>query len=71
MGTAKKAMTAGFAKKVPPGPPVTSNYRVDPGHPCYGCRMYTNPCVYPCFRRAGKTLAPVAPLKSKSTSGGK
>ena len=37
-----------FMQEVPPGPPVGCEYRVPADHPCYGCRMYANPCVYPC-----------------------
>jgi len=33
---------------IPPGPPIGCEYRVSEEHPCYGCRMYANPCLYPC-----------------------
>ena len=35
-------------QEVPQGPPVGCEYRVPKDHPCYGCRMCANPCVYPC-----------------------
>ena len=38
------------------GPPVGYEYRVPEGHPCYGCRMYANPCVYPCNKFREKKI---------------
>ncbi len=47
---------AKMMQEVPPGPPVGCRYRVPKGHPCYGCRMYANPCVYPCNRFRSRKL---------------
>lgn len=43
-------------QEVPPGPPVGCEYHVPRGHPCYGCRMYANPCVYPCNKFREKKI---------------
>ena len=43
-------------RQVPPGPPISNGYRVPEGHPCYGCRMFANPCYYPCNRFREKKI---------------
>ena len=48
MSRAKHGLPPWIQAAIPPGPPIGCEYRVPEGHPCYGCRMYTNPCLYPC-----------------------
>lgn len=68
----RKGLTPGQYKRIPPGPPVGCDYRVPKGHPCSGCPMYTNPCVYPCSRCKPKPIMSVLPSnKANSVSGGK
>ena len=56
MSRAERGLLAWIMQQIPPGPPVGCEYRVPPGHPCYGCRMYANPCVYPCNKFREKKI---------------
>ena len=56
MSRAKRGLPAWITRAIPPGPPIGCEYRVPERHPCYGCRMYANPCVYPCNKFLEKKI---------------
>jgi len=58
LSRAKHGLPPWIQAAIPPGPPIGCEYRVPEGHPCYGCRMYTNPCLYPCNKT--QVLVPAA-----------
>ena len=57
---AKRDLQVEIMQKTPPGPPIGTEYRVPEWHPCHGCRMYANPCVYPCNKFREKKLTRTA-----------
>lgn len=43
-------------RHTPSRPHVAAQPPIPEGHPCYGCRMFTNPCVYPCNKFREKKI---------------
>lgn len=56
MSKENRGMYAQLMRHTPSGPHPTFQPPIPEGHPCYGCRMFTNPCVYPCNKFREKKI---------------